>query len=105
MAKSQSITSIPLSPAEERRARMVKYSISMAVRMACIVAMLFVSGWWLFLCALGAIFLPYFAVIVANQASNGKASTRATVVSTAVVPRVRVSADDWHHADGSEPRS
>lgn len=34
--------------------------------MVCIVAMLFVQGWWLLICAIGAIFLPYFAVVVAN---------------------------------------
>jgi uncharacterized membrane protein len=28
--------------------------------------MLFVSGWWLVVCATGAIVLPYFAMIVAN---------------------------------------
>ena len=45
---------------------MIKYSIAMGIRMACIIAMLFVSGWWLVLCATGAIVLPYFAMIVAN---------------------------------------
>ncbi|MEK7663321.1 MAG: DUF3099 domain-containing protein, partial [Actinomycetota bacterium] len=40
--------------------------IAMAIRMACIVAMLFVSGWWLVVCATGAIVLPYFAMIIAN---------------------------------------
>ncbi|MFM6974359.1 MAG: DUF3099 domain-containing protein [Agromyces sp.] len=100
MAKTQSITSIPLSPAQERRARMLKYSVSMAVRMVCIVAMLFVSGWWLLLCALGAIFLPYFAVIVANQATtNTRRSAAATVVSSAIVPRIQVRASDWESAE------
>jgi hypothetical protein len=38
----------------------------MGVRVVCIVLMLFVHGWWLVLCAIGAIALPYFAVVVAN---------------------------------------
>jgi len=62
----QSATSLPLAPIDERRIRMIKYSIAMGIRMACIVAMLFVQGWWLVLCATGAIVLPYFAMIIAN---------------------------------------
>ncbi|TFD57823.1 DUF3099 domain-containing protein [Cryobacterium suzukii] len=64
--KQQSITSIPASPEVERRNRMIKYSIAMGIRIVCIVLMLFVQGWWLLLCAIGAITLPYFAVVVAN---------------------------------------
>ena len=64
--KQQSITSLPASPEVERRNRMIKYSIAMGVRVICIVLMLFVHGWWLVVCALGAILLPYFAVVVAN---------------------------------------
>lgn len=101
MAKTQTITSIPLSPAEERRARMTKYTISMAIRMVCIVAMLFVSGWWLLVCALGAIFLPYFAVVVANQASNTPRRTHTAVVSSAVVPRIHVDASQWESSSSA----
>ncbi|MDJ0348189.1 DUF3099 domain-containing protein [Cryobacterium sp. PH29-G1] len=64
--KQQSITSLPASPEDERRNRMIKYSLAMGVRVICIVLMLFVHGWWLVLCAIGAIALPYFAVVVAN---------------------------------------
>lgn len=49
---------------------MIKYSIAMGVRVLCIVAMLFVHGWWLVVCAAGAILLPYFAVVVANVHSD-----------------------------------
>jgi hypothetical protein len=66
----QSITSLPPSPEEERRARMIKYSIMMGIRVACIVALLFVQGWWILVFAAGAVFLPYFAVVVANVATN-----------------------------------
>ncbi len=64
--KQQSITSLPASPEDERRNRMIKYSIAMGVRIVFIVLMLFVQGWWLVLCAIGAIALPYFAVVIAN---------------------------------------
>lgn len=64
--KQQSITSLPPSPEDERRNRMIKYTVAMGVRIVCIVLMLFVHGWWLVLCGIGAILLPYFAVVVAN---------------------------------------
>lgn len=64
--KHQSITSLPLSPEAERRNRMIKYSIAMGIRVVCIVLLLFVQGWWLVVCAVGAIVLPYYAVVLAN---------------------------------------
>lgn len=67
---SNSITSVPMSPDEERNARMLKYSIAMGIRMLCIAACFFVPGWWLLIPALGAIVLPYFAVIAANTVVN-----------------------------------
>ena len=45
---------------------MVRYAVTMGIRMVCIVLMLFAEGWWLVVCALGAILLPYFAVVAAN---------------------------------------
>lgn len=73
--KQQSITSLPLAPELERRNRMIKYSIAMSIRVVCIVLMLFVEGWWLLVCAVGAITLPYFAVIIANvHGDPGKAT-------------------------------
>lgn len=64
----QSVTSLPASPDHERHVRMIKYSVAMGVRMVCIVLLLFVQGWWLIVCAAGAIILPYFAVVIANVA-------------------------------------
>jgi hypothetical protein len=39
----------------------------MGVRVICIGLCLFVQGWWLLLPAAGAIFLPYVAVVIANN--------------------------------------
>jgi Protein of unknown function (DUF3099) len=64
--KQQSITTLPPSPEAERRARMIKYTIAMSIRAACIFAMLFAQGWWLVVFAAGAVFLPYVAVVLAN---------------------------------------
>lgn len=64
--QTSAITSLPTSPDDERRARMVKYAIAMGVRMICIGACFVTPGWWMLIPALGAIVLPYFAVIAAN---------------------------------------
>lgn len=45
---------------------MIKYSVAMGIRMLCIISLLFVQGWWLFVMAVAAITLPYFAVVIAN---------------------------------------
>ncbi len=72
--KQQSITTLPPSPEAERRSRMIKYTIAMSIRVLCIVAMLFAQGWWLVVCAAGAIFLPYFAVVIANVGTPSRQS-------------------------------
>lgn len=67
--QQQSLTSLPPSPDDERRVRMIKYLIVMAIRIVCLIAVFFVLQWWWLavLCALGAVFLPYIAVVIANQ--------------------------------------
>lgn len=62
----QSATTLPAAPRDERRSRIVKYAVTMSVRMICLVLMLFVQGWWLLVVGIGAVFLPYVAVILAN---------------------------------------
>ena len=55
--------------------RIRRYTIAMAFRMACFVGIFFVHGWlrWAFLAA--AVFLPYIAVLLANQANQKGMST------------------------------
>lgn len=55
---------------DERAARMKKYTIMMLIRVACFVALIWVRGPWIFVFAAGAIFLPYFAVVIANAATQ-----------------------------------
>jgi predicted cobalt transporter CbtA len=70
--KQQSITDLPQSPGDERRSRMIKYTVAMSVRVVCIVCMLFVRDWWLLVFGVAAIVLPYFAVVLANVSSAPK---------------------------------
>ncbi len=91
MAKRQSATSLELSPDEERKIRMRKYTIAMSVRMVCIVAGVFTTGilMWIFFAL--AIFLPYFAVIIANsQGSNPKDISTKIVAPAVSIPASKI---------------
>ncbi|SJN27282.1 hypothetical protein FM119_05530 [Mycetocola reblochoni REB411] len=46
------------------------YSIMMAIRLVCLFALLFVRGWWVWICVAGAVFLPYIAVMLANATAS-----------------------------------
>lgn len=70
MSTPHAITSLPDSPESERRSRMLKYSVAMGIRLVCVGLCFVTPGWWLLLPATGAVLLPYFAVVVANQVSN-----------------------------------
>ena len=61
-----SITNLPLSPDEERKRRMIKYSVAMGVRIVCLIVALIVGWPWAAIPLIGAVFLPYFAVVIAN---------------------------------------
>jgi hypothetical protein len=71
------ITDARTPASKELADRQKRYAITMAFRTACFLAMIFVPGplrWVLFACA---VFLPYVAVVMANQAH--KTGTSATV--------------------------
>lgn len=62
------ITDARAATSAEMAGRMKRYAITMGFRTACFLAMIFVPGalrWVLFACA---VFLPYVAVVFANQA-------------------------------------
>jgi len=51
---------------------MLKYTIAMSTRVVCLLLILVVPGWWVLVPVAGAVFLPYFAVIIANNVDNGR---------------------------------
>lgn len=55
---------------DEMRQRMIKYSVSMGIRMVCLILVFVVDGWLQWVMIAGAVFLPYFAVIIANGGSD-----------------------------------
>jgi len=66
MAKPIAITAVSASPDEDRHRRIVTYTVMMSIRVACVVAILFVPGWWRLVCLAGAVVLPQIAVVIAN---------------------------------------
>jgi uncharacterized membrane protein len=65
--KPTAITELPPSPDAERRSRMVRYSIAMGIRLVCIALVVLLPGFWKIVPAIGALALPYFAVVIANN--------------------------------------
>lgn len=60
------ITSVGRPLSEDVHNRAVRYVISMAIRSACLVGILFTDGWLRWVMVAGAVLLPYFAVVLAN---------------------------------------
>lgn len=93
--------------------RMIRYSLTMGIRMACIVSLLFVQGWWLLVMAIGAIVLPYLAVVLANVSSRpaGVLERPGGVVARRTPPQpyaapTPTAPDDSDHPDSpAGPRS
>ncbi|WP_345802431.1 DUF3099 domain-containing protein [Microbacterium sp. AZCO] len=71
---AQSATSLPRAPRDEVSARSVRYLITMGIRVACFILMVVVQpyGWYTWLFAAGAVFLPYIAVVTANVGQDSK---------------------------------
>lgn len=67
-SRTPSATSLPQAPRDDADSRFVKYALTMAIRTVCILALVLVTpyGWYTWVFAVGAIFLPYVAVVIAN---------------------------------------
>ncbi|MET3920785.1 hypothetical protein ABIB26_001717 [Arthrobacter sp. UYEF20] len=48
------------------RQRMIKYAVAMGIRMVCLILIFVVDGWFKVIPVIGAVFLPWVAVIIAN---------------------------------------
>jgi hypothetical protein len=54
------------------RQRMIKYAIAMGIRMVCLILIFVVDGWFKLLPVLGAVFLPWVAVVIANGSDKAE---------------------------------
>lgn len=93
-----------MSPDEERQRRFRLYLILMLVRVASLGVFFVVPGWWKLIPAFLAVFLPYFAVVIANASSrgpveSGRIAPNALPAAPTVVDRPQAPA-----SSGSAPR-
>lgn len=70
----QSATSLPRAPQADATKRSARYLMTMGIRIACLLAMILVTpyGWYSWLFAVGAVVLPYIAVVIANVGEDTK---------------------------------
>jgi hypothetical protein len=96
MLETQSVTSLGVSPEVERRRRMIKYTVAMTIRVICLVLAMVIQGWLMWVFFAGAIFLPYFAVVLANAHGTGEESAPAP---RAAAPSLAISSDIFMNAE------
>jgi hypothetical protein len=88
VAATAVITDARSGSSEELSRRVRRYTITMAFRTACFVSMIFVPGtlrWVLFGCA---VFLPYVAVVLANQSDQRTRTSRIERGGPATAPQL-----------------
>ena len=69
--ESLRITSASRPRSEDIHGREKRYLISMGIRTACfLLAVLFMGHWVMWLVLAASVFLPYFAVVIANAGNN-----------------------------------
>ncbi len=61
-----SVTSAPMSLAEDTDLRMRRYLITMGIRIVCFILAIVFQGWLRWAFVAGATILPYIAVVLAN---------------------------------------
>ena len=64
------ITNARGAASKELSSRMRRYTIAMAFRLACFIGMALVDGWLRWTLLAFAVFLPYIAVVLANQSDQ-----------------------------------
>ena len=67
-----SITDAAAAHSDEMRQRMIKYAVAMGIRMVCLVLIFVVDGWFKLIPVLGAVFLPWVAVVIANGSDKAE---------------------------------
>lgn len=60
---------VPLARSEDVARRRRIYTIQMTIRMVCFLSIPFLPGWWKMVALVGAVVLPYVAVLMANDAT------------------------------------
>ncbi|SDL20187.1 Protein of unknown function [Arthrobacter sp. ok362] len=67
-----SITDAAAAHSDEMRERMIKYAVAMGIRMVCLILIFVVDGWFKLIPVLGAVLLPWVAVVIANGSDKAE---------------------------------
>lgn len=94
-----SITDAAAAHSDEMRQRMIKYAVAMGIRMVCLILVFVVDGWFKLIPVMGAVFLPWVAVVIANG------SDRAEVHSDSLLDYVPMGELDAPAAGAGAPAS
>ncbi|KRE78573.1 DUF3099 domain-containing protein [Arthrobacter sp. Soil763] len=78
-AEVHSITDAAAAHSEEMRQRMIKYAVAMGIRMVCLVLVFVVDGWFKVLPVIGAVFLPWVAVVIANGSDHAEVHSESLI--------------------------
>ncbi|MGO4494002.1 DUF3099 domain-containing protein [Arthrobacter sp. 2YAF22_2] len=74
-----SITDAATAHSEEMRQRMIKYAVAMGIRMVCLILVFVVDGWFKILPVIGAVLLPWFAVVIANGSDHAEVHSESLI--------------------------
>ncbi|MFQ4148867.1 DUF3099 domain-containing protein [Arthrobacter sp. LAPM80] len=69
-AEVLAITNAAAPHSEEMRGRMIKYALAMGIRMVCLVLIFVLDGWFKLIPVVGAVVLPWVAVMIANGGAD-----------------------------------
>jgi type III secretory pathway component EscV len=87
------ITDARDAASKELASRMRRYTIAMAFRLACFISMAFVDGWLRWTLLAFAVFLPYVAVVLANQSDQRTVHNRVEHGAPADAPALTTGAE------------
>lgn len=94
----QSITNAAEAHSQEMHARLVKYATTMGIRMVCIGLIFAFDGWYRLVPMVGAVVLPWIAVVIANGGADTSHQETASLLDEA--PRFELSGNP--PADGDD---
>ena len=87
--QTPSVTSLEAAPGDDETARMKQYVITMTIRIVCLILAVAIQpwGWYTVVFAAGCIFLPWIAVMFANQIGRSGGATAISPDRAVEAPR------------------
>lgn len=82
------ITNAAVAHSEEMRQRMIKYAVTMGIRMVCLALVFVFDGWFKIIPVVGAVILPWVAVMIANGGSDISQQETVDLLDEAPLPAV-----------------